>query len=160
MAADKPGPPFCAIPAEPGWTGRIAAGFVPADVWEKGAVPGEAGTHAEHTGRVVALRSKPEGKDFLSLSRLVRCLEITGRTADDAVLTLKILFLVAAGRPTFPRTAVQLAEVNSFPVRIRQAGMRHTALAGRSVDKAAYPHIHHQTNRQENKQRGGTPVTH
>src|SRR2546430_6538903 len=37
---------------------------------------------------------------------------------------------------------------------------RHSVLAAWSVDEAAKPDIHHQTNRQENKQRGGTSVTH
>jgi hypothetical protein len=39
----------------------------------------------------VALRSKPEGGTSLLLSRLTRCRNTPGQTADDAVLTLKIL---------------------------------------------------------------------
>ncbi|HET7259209.1 MAG TPA: hypothetical protein VFI75_05775 [Candidatus Acidoferrum sp.] len=38
----------------------------------------------------MALRSKPEGK-FLLLTRLLRSRRESGPTADDAVLTLKIL---------------------------------------------------------------------
>jgi hypothetical protein len=98
-----PEPPFCAIPVSPGLTGRIAAGFCPSEVREIGAGPGNAGTHLGHTRKGMAFRSKPEGmipagpesltRWFLSLSRLVRCRGLPGRTADDAVLTLKILFL-------------------------------------------------------------------
>jgi hypothetical protein len=62
-----------------------------------GAVPGSAGTHAGHTGREVAWRSKPEGREILSLSRLVRRRKQPRRTADDAVLTLKSFLLVIAG---------------------------------------------------------------
>jgi len=37
---------------------------------------------------------------------------------------------------------------------------RPTGTGGSSVDEAAKPDIHHQANRQENKQRGGTSVAH
>ena len=37
---------------------------------------------------------------------------------------------------------------------------RQTGTGGSSVDEAAKPYIHHQANRQENKQRGGTSVAH
>jgi hypothetical protein len=88
-------------PAEPGVTflygrkgptGRIAASFCPSGVQEIGAGPACAGTHAGHTECEMALRSKPEGK-ILLLARLVRCRKASGPTADDAVLTLRSLFL-------------------------------------------------------------------
>jgi hypothetical protein len=71
-----------------------------------GAGPVCTGPHAGHTNTEATLRSKPEGK-FLLLSRLVRCRNASGRTADDAVLTLKILFLVAPTPrgPTIPNPA-------------------------------------------------------
>jgi hypothetical protein len=49
------------------------------------------GIHVGHTSIEVALRSKPEGREFPSLSRLVHCRKLPGQAADDAVLTLKIL---------------------------------------------------------------------
>ena len=55
------------------------------------AVAAEAGAHEGDTFIEVALRSKPEGKSSLLLSRLTRCRNTAGQTADDAVLTLKIL---------------------------------------------------------------------
>ncbi len=88
-------------PAEPvvtflcgrkGPTGRIAAGLWASEVREIGAGPACAGTHVGHTDIEMALRSKPEGK-FLLLARLVRCRRAFGPTADDAVLTLRSLFL-------------------------------------------------------------------
>src|ERR1700674_4600233 len=89
-------------------TGRIAASFSPSEVREIGAGPGTAGTHVGHSCREVALRSKPEGlaarrppseKTFLSLSRLVRRRKRAGRTADDAVLTLKSFLLATPAGP-------------------------------------------------------------
>lgn len=144
-------------PAEPvvtflcgrkGPTGRIAAGLWASEVREIGAGPACAGTHVGHTDIEMALRSKPEGK-FLLLARLVRCRRASGPTADDAVLTLRSLFLWPkfAG-PSFPTRG-------SLPKQTP-----HTGLAAGSVNEAAKPNIHNQTNRQENKQRSGTPVTH
>ena len=52
---------------------------------------GDAGKDSGRTNGEMAWRSKPEEKDILSLSRLNRCLKLAGRTADDAVLTLKSL---------------------------------------------------------------------
>src|SRR5438046_1396648 len=54
-------------------------------------LPGIKGKDAGHTDRETAWCSKPEEKDVLGISRLARCQELAGRTADDAVLTLKIL---------------------------------------------------------------------
>jgi hypothetical protein len=116
-----------------------------------GACPGETGAHAVDTCREVAWRSKPEGvtpawpaspltRWFLSLSRLVRCRELPGRTADDAVLTLEILKILPGEALLKSGTSL--------------------GTGGSSVDEAAKPDIHHQANRQENKQRSGTPVTH
>jgi len=69
-------------------------------------VQGKAPFHneAEHAGDnngVAALRSKPEGvaaerhpwNRNLMLSRLGRCREVPGVTANDAILTLKILLI-------------------------------------------------------------------
>src|ERR1700730_11471550 len=81
----EPEPPFCAGPDWPGPTGRIAASLSPAEFPKIGAVPVETETRG-HTCREVAWRSKPEGKDFLSLTRLVRRRKGAGRSADDAVL--------------------------------------------------------------------------
>ena len=119
-----------------------------------GACPETTGTHAVDTCRGAAWRSKPEGmipawpessltRWFLSLSRLVRCRRLPGQTADDAVLTLESY----------------IPKQKLFPVRSAEAGTSH-GTGGSSVDEAAKPDIHHQANRQEYKQRGGTPVTH
>jgi hypothetical protein len=64
----------------------------------------------------MAWRSKPEGKDFLSLSRLVRRRKEAGRSADDAVLTLKSFLLAIPGElgSATPNT-------NSIPVRSGEA---------------------------------------
>ncbi|PYU70331.1 MAG: hypothetical protein DMG52_25720 [Acidobacteria bacterium] len=104
------------IPAWPGPTGRIAASFCPTEFPKIGAAPGNAGTHVGHTRREVAWRSKPEGRDFLSLSRLVRRRKRGGRSADDAVLTLKS-FLVA----TPAMLGSTIPNANSFPVRSGEA---------------------------------------
>src|SRR5580700_477681 len=96
----------------------------------------------------MALRSKPEGK-FLLLTRLARCRKASGPTADDAVLTL-ILVPMVPGKPGPP-----LPIRRDLPEQTPRAG-----LAVGSVNEAAKPNIHNQTNRQENKQRSGTPVTH
>jgi hypothetical protein len=69
---------------------------------------------------------------FLKLTRPIRCRE--GQTADDAVLTL--IFLIPNRRGLEKVQAVR------------------SALANRSVDEAANPDVHHQTNRQKNKQSG------
>jgi len=74
-----------------------------------------------------------------------------GRSADDAGPHSKSFLLAPAG----PGSTNPI----SSPVRSLKR-KRHTALAAWSVDEAAKPDIHHQANRQENKQRGGTPVTH
>ena len=72
--------------------GRIAAGFCPSEVRVSGAVPGIAGTHTGHTTIGAAACSSLLGIElFLKLTRLVRRRKSSGRTADDAVLTLKIL---------------------------------------------------------------------
>src|SRR5256714_13031879 len=124
-----PESPFCAAPAWPGLTGRIAASFCPSEFPKIGAAPGNAGTHVGHTCREVAWRSKPEGlaalrplseKTFLSLSRLVRRRKRAGRSADDAVLTLKSFLLVT---PAEPGSAIPNA--NSIPVRSGGAGTSH-----------------------------------
>jgi hypothetical protein len=113
--------------------------------------------HAGDNDIVAALRSKPEGLaetgpvccSNLMLSRLGRCREAPGGTADDAFLTLEIPYCLRAGltpRPHFLRSLpeVQSALGSGFGL----------------IDEAAKPDIHHQTNRQENKQRGRTTVTH
>src|SRR2546421_4668460 len=124
-----PESPFCAAPAWPGLTGRIAASFCPSEFPKIGAAPGNAGTHVGHTCREVAWRSKPEGlaalrplseKTFLSLSRLVRRRKRAGRSADDAVLTLKSFLLVT---PAEPGSAIPNA--NSIPVHSGEAEMSH-----------------------------------
>jgi len=86
--------------------GRIAASFCPSRTQKTVPDPGTAGKDAGRTCREMAWRSKPEGKDVLSLSRLIRCLKLAGRTADDAVLTLKILLCVTPAwpGPTIPDT--------------------------------------------------------
>src|SRR5689334_19882115 len=56
--------------------------------------PGNAGKYAAHTCMEVAWRPKPEGRNIPSLSRVSRCRKTAGQTADNAVLTLKILLLV------------------------------------------------------------------
>src|SRR5437588_399066 len=56
-----PESPFCAAPAWPGPTGRIAASLCPTEFPKIGAAPGKAGKHVGHTSREVAWRSKPEG---------------------------------------------------------------------------------------------------
>jgi hypothetical protein len=66
--------------------------------------------------------------------------ETTGRTADDAVLTLSILNF-------------QTGAALSFPAK-------RSVLAFCSVDEAAEPDIHHQANCQENEQRGRAPIAH
>ena len=82
--------------------------------------------------------------DFLLLTRPVRCRE--GQTADDAVLTL--IFLILKYLPNGGGVESRIA---------KQARVRDWRS---SVDEAANPDIHHQTNRQENKQRGGASVAH
>src|SRR5712692_10360325 len=88
---------------------------------------GNAGKHVGHTCREVAWRSKPEGlaglrppseETFLSLSRLVRRRKRAGRSADDAVLTLKSFLLATLAEPgsTIP---------NSSPVRSEEAETSH-----------------------------------
>src|SRR5260370_22885944 len=133
------GQPFCAVPAWPGPTGRIAASLSPSEFPEIGAAPGDAGMHAGHSCREVAWRSKPEGRDFLSLSRLVRRRKRAGRSADDAGLTLQS-FLLAT--PAEPGSANPI----SSPVRSGEAEMAHGTAAW-SVDEAAKPHVHYQANR-------------
>ena len=86
------------------------------------------------TAKYVLWRSR------LLLLRVTRCREIPGQTADDAVLTLSILIFD-------PGAAFYLAA-------------KRSGLAARLVDEAANAHVHHQTNRQENKQRGRAPVAH
>ena len=92
MIPAKPGITF--LCGRKGPTGRIAARIMSSEVRENGAGPVRTGTHAGHTDIEMALRSKPEG-DFLLLTRLVRCRRASGPTADDAVLTLKILIPIA-----------------------------------------------------------------
>src|SRR5258707_738242 len=113
----RPESPFCADPAWPGPTGRIAASFCPADFRKKAPSRLKPG-HVGHTCREVAWRSKPEGRDFLSLTRLVRRRKLAGRSADDAVLTLKSFLLATPAEPgsTIP---------NSFPVRSEEAETSH-----------------------------------
>ena len=112
---------------------RVKRGYVGDTFWE-----------------MMPVRTKPEGwipdtpgsvltLHFLLLTRPVRCRE--GQTADDAVLTL--IFLISRNR----------RGLHSIPAA-------RSALANRSVDEPANPDIHHQTNRQKNKQCGRTPVTH
>src|SRR5690242_7087711 len=118
----------------------------------------------------MAWRSKPEGKDVLSLSRLIRCQKLAGRTADDAVLTLKsfnrdpkacggqqILYFLTSNCFL---TANDLLTCNYFFRCVPTKWERHAELAAGSVDEAAKPNVHHQTNRQENKQRGRASVAH
>lgn len=90
MTLAKPGATF--LCGRKGPTGRIAERIMSSEVRENGAGPVRTGTHAGHTDIEMALRSKPEG-DFLLLTRLVRCRRASGPTADDAVLTLRSLFL-------------------------------------------------------------------
>jgi hypothetical protein len=100
------------------------------------------------------VRTKPEGwipvtpgsvltLHFLLLTGPVRCRE--GQTADDAVLTL--IFLISTNFKTGATFVPSLQAARS-------------ALATRSVDEPANPDIHHQTNRQKNKQCGRAPVAH
>jgi hypothetical protein len=104
-------------------------------------------------GETMPVRTKPEGSipdtpgsvltlHFLLLTRPVRCRE--EQTADDAVLTL--IFLIS--------TKIQYRRGLQSPQAAR------SALANRSVDEPANPDIHHQTNRQKNKQCGRAPVAH
>src|SRR2546429_4132772 len=89
----------CALPISlkgtPAWPesalGRIARSFCPSRAQKTESPPGTKGKDAGHTDRETAWCSKPEEKDVLGISRLARCQELAGRTADDAVLTLKIL---------------------------------------------------------------------
>ena len=68
----------------------------------------EAGAHEGDTRIEVAFGSKPEGRSSLLLSRLTRCRNTPGQTADDAVLTLKILItyykFFAGGAPKKQRS--------------------------------------------------------
>lgn len=103
---------------------------------------------------------------LLSLSRLIRCGELPGQTADDAVLTLISLSLAvtASGQKQKRQLGGQTAPIIKKLVRSNPGGLPKRALprgtGGSSVDEAAKPDIHHQANRQENKQRGGTAVAH
>src|ERR1700738_3110986 len=99
VTPEWPESPFCAAPDWPGPTGRIAASLCPAEFPKIGAAPGNAGKHVGHTCREVACRSKTEGRDFLSLTRLVRRRKEAGRSADDAVLTLKSFLLATPAGP-------------------------------------------------------------
>ena len=108
---------------------RVKRGYVGDTFWE-----------------MMPVRTKPEGwitdtpgsvltMHFLLLTRPVRCRE--GQTADDAVLTR--IFLISANFKT--------------GAALKNQALR-SGLADRSVDEPANPDIHHQTNRQKNKQRG------
>jgi len=61
------------------------------EVGARFAVAAKAGAHEGDTCIEVAFCSKPEGSSSLLLSRLTRCRNTPGQTADDAVLTMKIL---------------------------------------------------------------------
>src|SRR5258708_19213463 len=80
----RPESPFCADPAWPGPTGRIAASFCPADFRKKAPSRLKPG-HVGHTCREVAWRSKPEGRDFLRLTRLVPRPKPAGPSPDAPV---------------------------------------------------------------------------
>src|SRR6266404_7455565 len=134
----------------------MAAGLCPRSVRNSGACPGRTGTHVCDTCREAARCSNAEGlvpavpglptttyvlwRSRLLLSRVTDCREAPGQTADDAVLTLSILSI----RPGA-----------AFNVAAKRSG-----LAARLVDEAANSHVHHQTNRQENKQCSRAPVAH
>ena len=84
------------------------------------------------------------------LSRRTRCRRASGPTADDAVLTLKILVAVTSencGGHTYETGEDAKAEPRA-------------GLANGSINEAAEPNIHHQADGHKNKQRGGTPVAH
>lgn len=147
MTLAKPGATF--LCGRKGPTGRIAERIMSSEVRENGAGPVRTGTHAGHTDIEMALRSKPEG-DFLLLTRLVRCRRASGPTADDAVLTLRSLFLWLRENRGHHYLSGGIC---------RSKRLARDPAAG-SVNEAAKPNIHNQTNRQENKQRSGTPVTH
>src|SRR5439155_25957505 len=53
--------------------------------------------HMGHNCSWFAWRSKPEGRKRLSLSSLVRCRILAGRSADDAVHTYEILLTDVPG---------------------------------------------------------------
>jgi hypothetical protein len=152
-APAEPEPPFCVFPDRPGTSPCVEpAGPEPLDGIAAASLSSPARTNSlprNERGYVgdtcgeMPLRTKPEGwipdapgsvttTHFLLPSRLVRCRE--RQTADDAVLTL--IFLIPNRRGLGKVQAVR------------------SALANRSVDEPANPDIHHQTNRQENKQSG------
>src|SRR5205823_4586030 len=162
---------FKVAPAWPESTaGRTAASFCPSWAQQTKALPGTSGKDAGCTSSKIAWCSKPEGKDILSLSRLIRCQKLAGRTADDVVLTLKILFgALTPAKPepnnsnfflTFKYVLTTRDLLTSDFSRAFRRSRNAAGGGGRSVDKAAKPNVHHQTNRQENKQRGGASVAH
>ena len=105
-----PGSPVYAGAIESRPARRIAASFCPSgDRNSASGGPAYTETHVGDTCRELPLRSKPEGVSpagpgsrttyFLLLSmlvllRVVRCRDLPGQTADDAVLTLLFLNLL------------------------------------------------------------------
>ena len=113
---------------------------------------------AAHEGemcREMPLRSKPEGwspavpgsrttkiplLSMLVLLRVSRCRENPGQAADDAVT---LLFLKNATDAAFPKKQAE-----------------RSAPANRLIDETANPDVHHQANRQKNKQCSRAAVAH
>src|SRR5215470_1368583 len=115
---------LCGTPAWPEFTaGRIAASICPPGARKTGTAPETAGKHVARTCNEVAWRSKPEGRNILSLSRLIRCRKPAGQTADDAVLTLKILLSLT---PALPGSTTQ----SFLPVHSDEADMSPGLTAG------------------------------
>src|SRR5579862_3368698 len=100
--------------------GCTAAG--PSQTLVQGKAPSRSRPgHAGDNNIVAALRSKPEGEakvrlsycENLMLSRLGRCRDAPGGTADSAILTRKFLFLLQAARFSFgPLVRRKLPEVS------------------------------------------------
>ena len=158
-----PEPPFCVFPDRPGTShcvapigseppDDIAASVRSAGVRTNSLPCVKQGYVGDTFGEMMPVRTKPEGwitdtpgsvltMHFLLLTRPVRCRE--GQTADDAVLTL--IFLISTKFKT--------------GAALKNQALR-SGLADRSVDEPANPDVHHQTNRQKNKQCSRAPVTH
>ncbi len=136
-------------------SGRIAAVRLPLTVREGIAVFLPVESHAcgasnARTSAVANSDTLPEAASrslrlgnrlFLKLTRLVRSWISSRGTADDAVLTLAIL------------------DTQTCLIRAAVLPLAPDLLRG-LVDEAAEPHIHHQADCHEYKQRGRTPVTH
>ena len=87
--------------------------------------------------------------------------------ADCEVRPLAFEAIAIAGNPSPGRSRASGGRCcpHSFNPNIRpgaafNVAAKRSGLAARLVDEAANAHVHHQTNRQENKQRGRAPVAH